>query len=543
MAERRSSFRLFIWGGFGWVFDCCCSGYVFIGWLDEKRLLITYKKVVFLEIEAYSLDMSHAQTIAKNAAWLMLATAGQKLVAFVSFFVVARLNGADVTGRYFYAVAITSVFVILTDLGLTPVVIREMAADEKRGMAVLAKAVRAKTFLIPLAIFATGLYALLSVLASGVQAVFAPLNQEIFIAVAIACGVMSADAVSLLAYGALRGLRKLSFEAVGMFVSQIVTAVGAISVSLLLPHNVYALIVALLCGSLWNVGWSTWQLRRLDLSLDTPIVVPWRELMRLALPFALAGIFVKVYSYVDTLMLKEFRTTLEIGQYAVAYKITYAFQFLPLTFVAALYPGLSSAHAAKDHDALRRVFQGSLRLMMLTSIPVAVCLAVFSRWVPWLYGPSFVGSVKPLSILSWVLIPIFLDFPIGSLLNATRRAGWKTFSMGVAMVVNAVANLCLVPVLGAVGAAWSGLLSFSLLCLLGFWFVRRDIDGSWFGRFILQGAGAALCLWFIAGWSLRFLPPFAVALTVISGLGILFLFRLWTFQDVLLVKGWLKKRA
>ncbi len=487
--------------------------------------------------------MSHAQTIAKNAAWLMIATAAQKLVAFFAFFFVARLNGADITGRYFYAVAITSVFVVLTDLGLTPVVIREMAADEKRGMAMLAKAVRAKAFLIPLAILATGTYALLSVLATGVQTIFAPLNQEIFIAVAIACGVMSADAISLLAYGVLRGQRKLSYEAFGMLACQIITATMAISVSLLLPHNVYALIGALLCGSIWNVAWSTWQLRKLNLRLDTDVVIPWRELMRLALPFALAGIFVKVYSYVDTLMLKEFRTTLEIGQYAVAYKVTYAFQFLPLTFVAALYPGLSSAHASKDHEALRRVFQGSLRLMMLTSVPVAVCLSVFSRWIPWIYGSSFVGSVQPLAILSWVLIPIFLDFPIGSLLNATRRAGLKTTSMGVAMVVNALANLALVPVLGPVGAAWSGLISFSLLCVLGFWFVRRDLDWSWFIGFALQGAGAALCLWFIAGWSVRFSPPIAVALTVTSGLGILWLFRLWTWEDVLLVKGWLKKRA
>lgn len=476
--------------------------------------------------------MSHAQTIAKNAAWLMFATTAQKAIAFLSFFFVARWNGADVTGRYFYAVAITSVFVVLTDLGLTPVIIREMAAHKEKGIALLARAIHAKMVLIPIAIITSLGYAAIT-----------GATREIVIAVTIACGVMSCDAISLLAYGVLRGQRRLEFEAMGMLVTQIVTAIIAIVASRFFSGNVYLLVGSLLAGSIWNVSWSVFQWRRLRLVAHDVPVMSWRKLMRLALPFALAGIFVKIYSYVDTLLLEHFHNTTVIGQYAVAYKITYAFQFLPLTFVAALYPGLSSAHAEGNKEVLRTLFQGSLRLMMLTSVPVAVGLSVFSAWIPWLYGKSYQGAVLPLAILAWVLVPIFLDFPIGSLLNATHRAGYKTGVMGVSMVVNAVANLLLVPSLGAVGAAWSGVISFSLLFLLGIWFVRKDVDMTWLAGLLARGGIAALLIWGCAQWGLKTLPPpAAIAVAMVATLVSVFMTQLCTTEDLATVRGWIKKK-
>lgn len=477
--------------------------------------------------------MSHAQIIAKNAAWLMLATTAQKAIAFISFFFVARWNGAEVTGRYFYAVAITSIFVVLTDLGLTPVVIREIASHPERGRAILTRALHAKGFLIPLGVMVSLGYAVLT-----------GASRETLIAVGIACGVMSCDALSLIAYGVLRGYRKLSFEAVGMLVTQIVTACLAIAASRFIPGNVYALVGALLAGSIWNVSWSLWQWRRLKIEPEQKSSIAWREIVGLALPFALAGIFVKIYSYVDTLLLEHFHNDAIIGQYAVAYKITYAFQFLPLTFVAALYPGLSSAHAEGNREALRNVFQGSLRLMMLASVPIAVGISVFSAWIPWLYGSSYQGAVLPLATLAWVLIPIFLDFPIGSLLNATHRAGYKTTAMGISMIVNALVNLWLVPRFGASGAALSGVISFTLLFFIGLVFVRKDVEIKWLLGLLAKGATAALLIWWIEHWSLAHLQPvLAVVLAIFASIGALIVTRLCTQEDVKMVLGWVKKRV
>lgn len=476
--------------------------------------------------------MSHAKKIAQNAAWLMAATTAQKAIAFVAFTVIARLVGVSVTGEYFFAISITSIFVTFADLGLTPVLIREMAADERRGRAVLARAMLAKALLLPLTVAASIGYAWLI----GVRG-------ETFLAVVVASlFVMAADATSVLWYGAIRGKRELRFEAAGMFAGQILAASIGISAAYF-GWGVLGLVVGLAAASLWNVIWSVSVAFRLGIGPRDGSIRPWKEILVMAVPFALAGMFVKIYSYVDSQVLRAVHGPVAVGEYAVAYKLTYALQFVPIAFVAALCPGLSHA-AEHDKEAIPGILRGSQRLMLIASVPMAALLSSLAgRLVLSLYGEAFRGSIAPLMILPWVLIPIFLDFPIGSLLNATHRAHLKTASMGIAMVVNVIANLYLVPVYGPVGAAWSGVISFWLLFLVGRHFARKEMALSWFGPLFLRGIGAAFATWGAVTLAIGpmtdiFAFLFGGAVSVVF----LFLFGLLKVQDVLMVFRWLKQK-
>ncbi|MDP3794144.1 MAG: flippase, partial [Candidatus Uhrbacteria bacterium] len=473
------------------------------------------------------------QTIAKNAAWLMVATTGQKIISFLTFTFIARFVGVEITGKYFFAVSVTSIFVILADLGLTPVVIREMAADAERGRAVLASALRLKWILIPFAILSSLAYILLT---HG--------GQEMLLAVALACLVMSSDAVSLTWYGAIRGRQQLRYEAWGMFIGQCLTAIVSLT-AIFFHAGVLGLIFGLFCGSAWNVIWSITHTHRLLHSHSAlPIThYPLRLLLRAALPFALAGIFVKVYSYVDTLLLKQFHDVIAVGYYSVAYKLVYSFQFLPMTFVAALYPGMSAASAVKDHQALRTILRGSMRLMMLLAIPITVGLSALAPGlIHFLYGARFSGAADALMILPWVTIPLFLDFPIGSLLNATHRAHQKTIAMGITMIVSIIANVMLVPAYGPVGAAWAGVISFWMLFLIGVWFVRHDIDWAWGVPFFLRGIIIAFIGWLVLKWLAGFfsiIPLIAVAIVLIVFL--LWIGKIFVPEDFHLMQKWFKK--
>lgn len=472
--------------------------------------------------------MSHGQAIAKNAAWLLGAQTVQKLISFVTFSIIAKLVGVEVTGHFFYAVSVTSVFVILADLGLTPVVIREMAADESKGRAALAKALKLKALYVPLAILASISYVL------AVKA-----DQATVVAVALACLVMSADSLSVLWYGAIRGRRKLQFEALGMLIGQLLTATLSILAIKVFGWGVNGLVLALLAGSTWNVVWSVTQARRLGLWPERGLAEwRWQKLMRAAVPFALAGLFVKTYSYADTLLLKQFHTAREVGWYAVAYKVTYAFQFLPLAFVAALYPGMSAAYASKEKEALQKIISGSLRLMTIVAVPLSAALSAFApRVIPAVYGHAYDGSVMPLMILAWVLIPIFWDFPIGSLLNATHRAEQKTAAMGAAMVVNVFANVLLVPRFGPTGAAISGVISFWLLFFMGLYFIRRDLPSfDWAVSLFGRGIGVAGLLWMLIRIATPAMPLFAaLVFGLMCALALLFISQLLLVDDVKLI--------
>lgn len=476
--------------------------------------------------------MSHGKAIAKNAAWLMGATTAQKIIAFLSFTVIARLVGVQVTGQYFFVISVTSVFVILTDLGLTPVVIREMAQDEEKAQGVFTRALQAKLGLIPLSILATLFY--------GWRA---GMSSTMFLALLCACFVMSADAMTLVWYGMIRGKRQLRYEALGLFLTQSVTASVSITMALL-HRGIIGLVIGLCSGSAFNLFWSISRARRLGILMNAAEPWPWKQVARAAAPFAIAGLCVKIYSYVDTLLLRQIWGEVAVGYYAIAYKVTYAFQFLPLAFAAALYPGMSAA--AKDKAALQDILEGSMRLMMLVAAPLAALLSAFaSSIVLIVYGKQYAGSVAPMMILPWVLFPIFLDFPVGSLLNATHRAAQKTTAMFITMIINVIANVILVPRLGPSGAAWSGILSFFSLALIGIWFVRRDVSSMRFiVSLVLRSAAVSGVLWFAVTMTHGYLPLLlqimaAGVLTII----LLLVFQLLRREDLLRIRGWFTRSA
>ncbi len=182
--------------------------------------------------------------------------------------------------------------------------------------------------------------------------------------------------------------------------------------------------------------------------------------------------------------------------------------------------------------------------MLLASVPMTALLSALSgRLIYLLYGERYAGSIPALMVLPWVLIPIFLDFPIGSLLNSTRRAHLKTAAMGVAMVVNVIMNFLLVPSYGAVGAAWAGVVSFWILFFVGWWYVRRDMVLSWFGPLFLRGMLAAGVLWgAVVFFSEPMTDAFAFLFGIAAGLTALFLFGLLTTKDVLVAWKWMRSR-
>lgn len=436
--------------------------------------------------------MSYGEKIAKNAVWLVAATMLNKVIALAAFYVIARLTGPHTTGTYFYGVSVTSVFVVLSDLGMTPVIIRAIASQREDSSKLLGAAFRLKAILAPIAILIALGYGYLN----GV-------DRETMMTIAIACLVMTADTFHLALYGALRGKQNLRIEAVGMLVGQILTTLCAITAALL-QFGAPGLAGALLVGSTWNVVWALSKTRELKISFSEPSRAHYRTLIHEAVPFGISGVAVKVYSYVDSLLIHAYHGATAVGYYAVAYKMTYALQFLPLTFTAALYPALASAWAKKEHVALRKAFVGSLRFLAAIGFVLSAGLSGLApRLIDVLYGPKYLGSVAPFEVLPWVLLPIFMDFPIGSLLNATNRAYLKTSAMVATMVVNVILNVVLVPSMGPLGSAWAGVFSFWLLFFIGVVFSQRDAGGYWTILSILLraslSAGISWCAWRIIG--------------------------------------------
>lgn len=408
--------------------------------------------------------MSSGSRLAKNTLYLTAASIAQKVIAFVYFTMIARFVGVEDTGAYFLSLAIVTVIMVLDDVGITSVVIREVAKKSKDALLWCRSVVGIKLITMPITV---------------VVAFFVPIllgyGDDITLLVRIAVIIMLADTLSLSFYGILRGLHTLKYESLGIFIGQLLTAGLGITFMATGIATLPLLILALATGSIWNMLFSLSQvIRRLGWRALIPTYQFGLKPLKMAFAFFLAAAFVKIYSYVDSLILAAQIGKEAVGIYAVAYKLTYAFQFLPLAFVAALYPTMSTH--ARNPRKLKKILLDSFWYLMLLGAPI-----VFGIWslapeiVHAFYGADFIGSVLPLQVLIFVLIFIFLDFPVGSLLNATDRQSTKTGIMGGTMVINISANFILIPIYGVLGATLAALLSFVFLFSAGWFFAKKVV--------------------------------------------------------------------
>lgn len=448
-------------------------------------------------------------TLARNTLYLTAASIAQKVIAFVYFTLVANQIGPAAQGDYFLALGITTILSVVSDWGLSSVLIREVAHDPPSARRLCRSTLGLKIPLIGLAMVGSiGLASLLRYDVAVIQLV------------ALATLILAADAISLTFFGILRGLQNLRYEALGIFIGQLISSIiGLIALSL--HPTLSVLILALLVGSTWNAFYSA---SRVVKHLGFGAIVPsfnlplTRHLLRLSLAFAIASLFVKVYSYVDSILIKHFLGSAAVGVYSIAYKITYAFQFLPLAFIGGLYPAFSSRFARGDRAGLGRLFDDAIWYTALMAAPIVFGIWALSDQIIGRFYPGYVDAIGPLSIEIFALLPLFLDFPIGSLLNAAHKQHIKTTIMGATMVVNAVLNAILIPRLGTSGAAITAVIAFSLMFLMGLFVVPRLIPYTW--SQLLRRVGPIFICGLLMGLIVLALKNFLpLPLTILIGAG------------------------
>lgn len=429
--------------------------------------------------------MAHgAVRIAKNTTYLTLAYVVQKVFSFLYFILIARFAGVEDIGKYVFALSFTTMVSIGADLGLSSVVTREGAKEPQKIGDYLRSA-----FIIK-GILAVGAYI---VAVGGVMLLGK--GQLMLELVSLAGLVMVLDSFSLLFYATWRARQNLRYEALGIIVGQVlIVAAGA--AALITHASLHWLIVALLLGSGWNAVysfWLVWPLLRQSAGVQWSTV---RWLGVLAAPFAIAGIFTRVYSSLDAVLLSTLAGDAAVGWYSAGYKITFALQFIPMAFSAAIYPAMSHAFA-NDQSLLARTFERSFYYLALIALPTTMGIFVLAEPIIRLaYGEAFLPTALALQVLVVSLVFNFLGFPIGALLNATNRQTVNTINLGATLVVNAVLNVVLItrlPDRPYLGAAIAALVSSVVLFSTGFWWVKRIVvyNRRWLGERLGKCALAA----------------------------------------------------
>ncbi|MBT4209848.1 MAG: flippase [Candidatus Komeilibacteria bacterium] len=392
--------------------------------------------------------MVSGQKITANTSFFMTALVIQKVLSFVYFTILARSLGAEGIGQYFFAISFASMFSVLIDLGLSPLLIREVAKEKDEANRWFQQIFTLKLIFALLTVAIVVLLDLILFYSD-------PVRNLIFLTIAI----IVIDSFTLLFYAFIRGRQNLKFESWGTIIFQIIVMVMGLSF-LRVTNNVFILLTVLFTASLFNMIYSGIVLNsqfkiKLNFYFSKKLV---RQIMMIVWPFALAAIFAKVYAYMDTFLLKMFMGDAEVGFYSVAYKITFALQFIPLAFVASLYPAFSN-YFKNDSEKLKRTFAKAFNYLAFIALPVTLgIIALATEIINKLYSSDF-DSVWPLKVLIAGIPFLFINFSLSSFLNATDRQKINTRNLGIIMIFNIIFNLIFIPRFGVWGASLASTLS------------------------------------------------------------------------------------
>lgn len=455
------------------------------------------------------MEQHSGHSIAKNTSYLTIAFIIQKILSFFYYTFLAHSLEPDQLGKYTFAILYSSIFVIFMDFGLGPILTREVARNKEKLRDILEDILGIKLILVIGSLFA--LYGTFFILRS-----FRDIPLDTVNLVYLASLVIVLDTFTFTFFSIFRAYQVLIYEAIGVVIYQIIiitVGIAALGSGLPVAYAVFAVI----CGSLFHFSYSSFLIfKRLRLSPNLRFS-PSRAktLLKISAPFALAGIFFKLNGSVDTVMLEFLASERYVAWYGIALKLTTALTVLPGAFATSFFPAMSYYYK-HDREKLTKIFERSMFYLFAISLPIAAGTFVLSRnLILTIYPDVYEASYQSLQIFMISLFFVFINYPIGNLLNASDRQTRNTVNMGIAMLVNIILNIYFIPRHTFIGATIAAAISAFVLVCLGIIPVWRVIHFQW--SYLLKKFVLTLLASLLMGISLFFLQG-AVPLLGLFGL-------------------------
>lgn len=472
--------------------------------------------------------------IAKNTSYFTVALILQKVISFSYFIILARYLGPEDLGKYYFAISFTTIFSIIIDLGFAGVLIREVAKDDAKADKYLGTILAMK---IPLTIIS---FILAGVL---INILGYPDITKFLVYLSMAC--MALDSFTLSFYSTIRGFHNLTFESIGSIIFQVlVIAVGAVLIKMGL--GIKWMFMPLIAASVFNFFYSMYLVA---VKYKIKIAPVWdysriKYIIGISIAFTMYGVLNRVYTFLDSVLLSLLAGDRAVGLYQVAFKMIIALQFLPMAFAASLYPALS-LYWVKNKEQLSVTFERAMNYLIIISIPISVGIIMIADKVVLIFKSGFEEAILPLQITIAQLLFTFINFPIGSLLNACDRQKQNSYIMGAVALTSTVLNIILIPRLGVIGASITSSISGVLQVALGLIIVKKIIDYRLrrnlliFTKVIASAFFMALAVWYLKAY---------INVFVVAGIGglvyftVLFLLGGYKKEDVMsIVESFRKK--
>ena len=449
---------------------------------------------------------------------------GNLALGVVVTLVIVRSLGASGFGAWSTIFAVSQIATNIGELGLSQIAVSRAASEPERASAWLGSLVSLRLMLsLPIAI--------LSVVA---VVLIAPTHEAKVAGVLISCGLLLSAPSAI---GAVFQLRvRNDIPTAILTLNSVLWAIAVFAVAAA-SGGILVFATAFVAVSTLTTSVTVAAALRLTKVRLRGTRQHWGSLARVGVTVGAAGILITFYVKLDQILVLKFAGSRQAGLYGADYRILDQVQFIPASVMTTLFPLIASSHP-HNLERVRKLLQSAAEYLTIASLPIlAFTIVAAHSIVGLLFGKQFLAAAPALPILMAAFVFISFGYLTGGMvviLELQRR--FLTYA-ALALIVNAVLNILLIPRYGFLAAAWITLVTELVVMSLTMHRILRGLEMTpRLGR-LLRALMAAAFMGVIAWLAQRASAPITVVVVAagVSYLVAISVLRVIRYSEVLTI--------
>lgn len=386
--------------------------------------------------------MSTIRTLVKNTSVLFLSQMIGYVLAFLYTLYSARYLGTTNFGIISFATAISGLFAIFTDLGLSTLTIREVARDKTKTYEYLGNHGMIKLILSIITMIGLVLFVNIGVFNETTKLVVYIIGSSVII-----------DAFSGTFTSMFRAYEQMEYQSIAEIINSVTMFIGVLfcvftKQSVIGVASIYLISTVLVL--IYNFAMCTKNYGLIHFQVNLKL---WKYLIYTAFPLAITSIFALISFKMNTILLNILTTSAHVGEYTAAFNLMQALIFIPTVYSTAILPIFSKFYVNRP-DMLEYSYKQSLKYLTILSVPISMGTMVLSKKIIlFMYGSAYINTIPVLELIIWALPAIFLSYILGTSIASINKQHETVKATFICLLFSTIGNFILIKLFDSTGAA------------------------------------------------------------------------------------------
>jgi len=198
--------------------------------------------------------------------------------------------------------------------------------------------------------------------------------------------------------------------------------------------------------------------------------------LRDSFPMMLSSTILIILGWLDTFILGIYETDENVGIYNVALRLATLTSFTLQAINSILAPKLAKYHQEENTTSLKKIVKLTTALNFYTTLTIVLAIVVLRKPLLNIFGEEFIKGGIILVILCVGQLVNSISGSVGTILQMVGKQKVYQNIVVLALFLNIILNVTLIPLYGGVGAAISTAVSIASWNLLGAIYLKRKLN-------------------------------------------------------------------